>query len=790
MRDLLRDVRHSFRLIRRHPGHALAVLLTLAVAIGAGTIVIALVDGIVLRPLPFDGSERVVQLWETHETMGEHRSASLPDLRDWAAASRSFDALALGRGWGFTMETPSGEVHTDAAVVTPQWFAIHALQPRLGRFFREDEMRKGNNHVVVLSDKMWRSRFGGDPHVLQRQLRLAKESYQIVGVLPEKPWLYQLHYADFFVPLSAIQDDVEDRSWRGFAALGRLKPGVSAAAAKQELEAIQERLAKTYPKSNAGWGVGLESLRSVVAGPVRKLLYIFLASVGVVLLIACANIANLTLAFNSSRAHEFSVRDALGAGGGRITRQILIESIVLALLGGAVGFVIARSGLTLFRALAPPGIPRLAEVAIDPRIAVATVVLSIVSALLFGILPARAAAQSGAMSGARTTGPGADLRRMLVIGELALAFVLVIATGLMTRAFTRLIAWNPGFRSQGVAVVWGVAKNTKGTEAVEMFDRAARAIETIPGVRAVGQTSAGPLFGGGDGAAKLVISHQGGSGTKGSASYFDVSPDYFRTLGIPLVRGRELKDSDRHGAPLVALINETMAKRYWGSGDPVGARVEMFDQQLEIVGVVRDIHPFRPDESPQPEIYWPKRQYPRLATYFVIRSDLPVAVLQRDATEVLKKREPALQIGDFDGLGDLAKTELVRPRFDVVVISILSALAFVLAAIGIYGVVSFSIVTRTREIAIRLAVGADPKRVVREIVRDGGRMLVAGLLIGVIGAVALTRFLSVFLFGLSPFDPLTWIGVSLAFALIVLVACWVPALRTAAIDPAASLRSE
>jgi putative ABC transport system permease protein len=790
MSDLLRDIRHSFRLIRLHPGHALAVLLTLAVAIGVGTVVIALADQIVLRPLPFRDSERVVRLRETHANGEKDWGASLPDLRDWASASRTFQALAIARTTTLMMDTPSGSDSMSSGVATPQWFSIHSIEPKLGRFFREDEMRKGNNHVVVLSHETWRSHFGGDPRVLQRQIRLDGEPYQIIGVMPERAWIYQFDYAKLWVPLSAMHDDVEKRSWRGFVALGRLAPHVSAASAKQELQSIQQSLAKVYPDSNAGAGVEIELLRNVVAGPVRKLLLIFLASIGAVLLIACANIANLALAFNSWRSREFSLRYAVGASTGRIASQILIESIVLAVLGGVLGLAIAHAGLKLFRALAPSDIPRLDEVALDLRIAVIAIVLSVLCGLLFGILPARTAARSGATSGNRTTDPRTDLRRVLVVVELALAFVLVTATGLMTRAFTRLVEWNPGFRSDGVTVVWSLAKDAPGPDAVEMFDRAARTMEAIPGIRSVGQTSAGPLFGGGDGGEVRIVGRPATSRTVRSERWFDVSPNYFRTLGIPLLRGRELSDRDRRGSQPVALINQAMARRYWGNANPVGARVDANEQRWEIVGVVADVHPFRPDESPQAEIYWPKRQSPRLATYFVIRSGLPLASLERQVKDILLKQEPGLQVFSFHQLTDLATEQRVGPRFDVVVVSIVSALAFVLAAIGIYGLISFSIVSRAREIAIRLALGANPRRVVRDIVLDGGRLLVAGLLIGLAAAVAMARLLSGFLFGLSPFDPLTWIGVSLAFAAIVLVSCWVPALRAAMIDPAASLRVE
>ena len=784
---MFRDVRHSLRLIRRHPAYALTVLLTLAVAIGAGTVVIALTDAIVLRPLPFRDSERVVSVWETNPQVGRHSTASYPNLRDWAAASKSFEALALARSWMTRVDRGSESNMVDSGTATPRWFTILSVQPALGRFFTDADMRKGNNHVVVLSNKMWRSDFGADPRVLQQQLSLGGEPYQIIGVLPEKAWLYNLDYAKLWIPLTAIEEDVEERSWRGFVGLGRLRPGVPVATARQELATIEQRLAAAYPKEDANWDVGMEPLRDIVAGPARKMLLIFSAAIAFVLLIACANIANLALAFNSWRTREFALRYAVGAGTNRIAAQILIESVVLALLGGALGLALAHSGLAFFKAVAPEGIPRIDEVSIDPRVALITTALSIVTALLFGILPARAAARAGVMSGNRSTGPGTGLRKALVVAELALAFVLVTASGLMTRAFARLAGWEPGFRPAGLSEVWCLAKDLRQEhQAVELFDQAARAIEAIPGVTIVGQTSAGPLFGGTEESALHVA-----GGATAPARWFDVSPNYLRTLGVPLLRGRELKDSDREGSEPVALINDAAARRFFGNADPIGARVEVEKLTWTIVGVVGNVNPMRPDETPQPEIYWPKRQMRRLATYFVIRSSLPPVTLEQQVRDVVAKQLPALQLGSgFHTIPELAAGKRVSPRFDVIVVSALSVLAFLLAAIGIYGVVAFSIVSRAREIAIRLAIGADPRRVVREIVTGGGRMLAVGLLIGVAAAIALARFLSAYLFGLSPFDPLTWLGVSLAFALVVMIACWLPARRAAAIDPATSLRAE
>jgi len=782
----MRDLRHSLRLIRRHPGHALAVILTLALAIGVGTVVIALVDRIVLRPLPFRDSERVMLLSEINERSSKHTGVSYPNLRDWAASSKSFEAMALARSWMFTLNAPAGDVSLNAGIATPQWLAIHSLQPKLGRFFRDGDMREGNNRVVILSDDIWRTRFGADRGIVGRQVRLDGKTYEIIGVLPEHAWIYDLDYADIWLPLTAINESVEKRGWRGFEALGRLAPGATQQSAKSELDTIRERLAKTYPESNAGWSVAVEPLRDVVAGPARKLLFIFLAAITVILLIACANIANLALSFNSWRSREFALRYAVGAGTRRIALQIVVESLVLALLGGAAGLAVAHAGLTLFRAVAPADIPRLDEVTLDWRIALITVALSVVAALLFGILPARAAARSGAASGSRTTAPGTDLRKALVVGELALAFVLVTATGLMTRAFTRLIDWNPGFRPDGLTVVWSLAKVGDTRAAVDLFDRAAHDIAAIPGVTAVGQSSAGPLFGGTEDEEMKLAN----GASKGSVRWYDVSPDYFRTLGVPLLRGRELRESDGAGSEPVALINEAAARRLFGDADPIGARVAIADGTWTIVGVVANVHPFRPDEEPRPEIYWPKRQSPRMATYFIIRSNLPPAALEKQAGDVVAKQEPSLTLFKFRGYDEIIRGRRVSPRFNVVVISILSALAFALAAIGIYGVVSFSVVSRTREIAVRLAVGADPRRVVREIVRDGGKVLLAGLLIGVVGAIAVARFVAAFLFGLSPFDPPTWIGVCAGFAAVVLIACWLPARRAARIDPAASLRVE
>lgn len=794
---MIQDLRYALRTLRADRGFTLAIVATIALGIGANTAIFTVLNGIVLRPLPFPDSERVVILSETHPSAGDYWIASPPNVADWAAASRTIETFGLARGYPFTMRTEEGLISVQGGIATPGWFDIHAIEAARGRLLREEDLLEGNNRVAILSHAYWTKRFGASEETVGASIMMDGEPYTVIGILPPDVWIHRLGYVQVWRPLTSVSDDVFLRSWRGFTALGRLAPGATLEQARQEMEGIRAGLAERYPDTNGDWGLRIAPLRERVSAPVRSTLIIFLGAVGFVLLIGCSNVANLMLVRATGRSREFAVRASLGAGRTRMVRQVLTESLLLSILGGVMGLLVASWGTRVFLALAPGDIPRLGEIGVDGGVLGFTLLLIVVTAGLFGLPPALQASRTDltrVMGSARSTDrSGHRLRGILVAGELALALMLLMGAGLMTRGFARLLRWEPGFDTSGIHTVWALAPFDKfddGQSITEMFDRVAAAIRALPEIEAVGQTSAGPLFGGLERSPFRLEGRPLVDEALPSVRWYDIAPDYFPALGVPILRGRGITGADRAGTEPVAVINETMAARYWPGGDPIGARLTIRGSTMRIVGIVQDIRPFKPDRPVMPEIYWPKRQHPRGATYYLVRARGEVPGLQRLIKERATTVEPALQLSGFMPMEEIVDRRLISPRFNMLLVVLFAALAVVLAAVGTYGVLACTVVRRRRDIAIRIAVGACPGRIVREVVGYGMRLALIGLVAGSAGALALTRVLTSLLHGLSPTDPATYMAVTLLFGAVAICASWLPARRAAATDPMVSLRME
>ncbi len=801
MDALLQDVRFALRALLRRPGLSLAIVTTLALGIGANTAIFTVVHSVVLRPLPFAHSERVVQIAETNERMGATSTAAPANVDDWSRLSRSMDAIGLARGWPFVVEGDQGSESVRGGVATPGWFTVQDVQPELGRLFEPDDMTLGSNGVAVISHRYWIRRFNGDRSALGSRMTVDGKDVRVVGILPDDAWIYRFGGVDVWRPLTSLTDDYTNRRWKGFFVLGRLAEGVSLQQARDEMERIHTSLADAYPDANAAWGIRVDALRDRVSGPVRSTLWIFLGAVGFVLLIGCVNVANLLLVRATDRTGEFALRASLGASGGRLVRHLLTESAVISVIGGTLGFFVALWGTDAFLSVAPPSIPRLSEVHIDLRVLLFTIGLSALTAVLFGLAPAMQAARTDLGGQLRSTHDGGmirtRIRNVLVIGEMALALVLLVGAGLMTRGFLGLTHWDPGFDTESLVTTWALAPDTKypdGAAVTGLFERGAEALRGLPGVVAVGQTSAGPLFGGEETDEFEIAGRPPSSDEeRPTARWFDVAPGYFTALGLPLLQGRDFTSGDDAGSLPVAIVNRTFADRYFGDGEAVGQRVTMHRRTMEIVGVVPDVPPLRSSTALRAEIYWPKRQDPRWATYFVVRTDGPpasVGALERDARARLKAIEPDLQISAFVPLLDYEARAFVAPRFNVLLVDAFALLALLLAAIGIYGVIAYSVAQRAREMAIRIAVGAEPGGMVRRIVLDGMRIALLGLGIGLGSALLLSRLLRGMLFGVPATDPLTYVSVALSYAAVALVACTLPALRAGRLDPVEVLRTE
>ncbi len=796
---LFRDVRLAFRTLARTPAFTAAVIATIALAIGATTAIFTVVDAILLRPLPFADSERAVMLCETNPTMGNWCGASPANVADWVHASRALESAGVGRGEGFIARAGGETYGVVGGIATPGFFRVLRAQPLYGRLFEERDLARATNQVVVVSHSFWVRRLGADPRVVGRDLALDGKSYTVVGVMRADTYVpgQFLARVEVWKPLTASidADAVDRRDWRGFTAIGRVRPGVTRAALYAELETIRAGLATTYPESNKDWGLRIVGIREHLVGDISTTLWVFLATAGFVLLIACANVASLLLVRASGRSTEFALRASLGAPRTRIVQQLVTESLVMSLAGGAIGLVLAAWATRAFVALAPASIPRLAEVSLDVRVVGFAFLLSALTAIAFGVAPVRQAMKTDLntiLKGSRTTG-GADtrVRSALVVAELALAMVLLVGAGLLARSFGRLLAWDPGFDRSSVVTPWLQMPQRTTAENVPVMEQVRDAVAALPGVRGVALGSGGPLFGGGDWNG-LQIEGRPAFAPRDmpKVDWFDIDPHYFRTLGIRVLWGRDLADTDTFDRPHVAVVNETFATRFFGGREAVGRRVIVQEHPSEIVGVVPDVRPFRPDEPTTPQIYWPIRQYRRGAAYLIVRTTTGIAGLEKAVKARVASVDAGIQMSRFVSLDEHVDDNLVKPRFNVALIAAFALVAVLLAAVGVYGVIAYSVASRTREIGVRVALGATPQRLVMSVVRQGMGMTALGMMIGCAGALAVGRLTSALLYGLSATDPLTLAGSVALFALVAFAACWLPARRASRIDPISALRME
>ena len=799
------DVRHTLRALRRNPMFAAVSILTLGLGIGANSAIFSVVNGILFRDLPFPDPEQLVSICEARpDEANTCVTASTPNVADWAERSSSFSDIGVFRWWGHILETAEGARTIQTLIATPEFFRVMKYRPAVGRVFQDEDQWDGQRNVAVLDFDFWEARFGADPSVVGSTIMLSGEAFRVIGVLQQgqkPPAMGGEPEADVWLPLHFDPRDNEHRDWRGFYAVGRLFPDADLELGRQELVSAQAGLKETYPEANREWDIQATTLHERVVGRVKKTLFLFLGAVGLVLLITCANIANLILARLSSRETELGIRTALGAGSSRLTGQLLTEGLVLAFLGGALGLVIAVVGTPLFLSLAPAGIPRLHEVAVDGQVFLFTLGLAFLATLLFGIAPMMTASRVRPMLALRTGRHGrrrgllGGMTGALIVSEVALALALLVGAGLLTRSFAAFYRWEPGIDREHL-LVFSTSVMTgayQGRDAIlGIYRTLDEELGSLPGVRSVGRTSAGPLFGGFE--PDLILpGERAGSGDTGiQARWFDVSPDYFETLGVPVLQGRGFGLDDDGDATMVMVINETLANRLWPGEDPIGRSIwlEMHDGVREVIGVVRDIPPLNPDGTTDPEMYWPQAQYTRPVCFFVVRTEGDPVPLQRQVVERIEAVDPNIQVGAVQTYDALLARRLVQPRFNMALLGIFSAVALVLAAVGIFGVVSRSVAARTREIGIRIALGARRKTVVQQVVRQSVTLVAVGVGAGLALALILSRFIRSFLHGVVPTDPITYGSVSLILFGVAVLASLIPALSASRVDPIESLREE
>ena len=805
--DLVQDLRLAVRGLGRTPGFAIVVIATLAICIGANSAIFSVVNAVLLRPLPFRDPNALVRVYQTHE--GQHSAFSGPNFIDYAHDNLTLANAAAYDDETFNVVGTGDPVRVNGALTSASFFDVLGVQPIVGRGFHADENEPGKTKVVVLSHAFWQQRFGSSRSAIGSPLDLDGSRYTIIGVMP--PDFDYPRRMSLWMPL--VYDTSFTVGSRGavyLAAVGRLKPGATEQQSAAEAATIGKRLHDFDPDHNAKMGITAVSMREAMVGNVRKPLVILLGAVVFVLLIACANIANLLLARSNARQTEIAVRSALGAARGRLLRQLLTESVLLSVIGGALGLVLATWGVRLLLVLKPTGIPRLNTVGIDASVMTWTALVAIATGLLFGIAPALQLSRGGdelahsLRAGGRgmlAAVGGSRLRRTLIVTEIALALVLLTCAGLMMRSFVHLESVDPGFRTeQRLAIEVAIPDATYGTDAriAGFYDNLLARIGALPGARALGAISMLPLSNNSFGFSFTV---DGRAPQKpGDSPHLEtriVSADYHRVLGIPVKRGRGLMPTDRSGAPTVAVINEAAVRRYFPGEDPIGKHVVLGWRSSDtthvngtIVGVVGDVRGFGLDEDPEPEIDFAYSQVPVSNMAIVVRTDASAEALASAAKRELSALDPTLPMADVRSLEGLVSDSISQPRFYMVLLGVFAAIALLLAAIGVAGMMSFAVAQRTREIGIRIALGANRGGVVRLVLREAMRLAIVGVVLGGLVAAALSRAMASLLFGIGVRDPATFAVAAVVLASVAFAATLLPARRAASVDPATALRAD
>jgi len=811
LNDFLGSVRNdavfAFRQLVRNRGFTTVVVLTLGLAIGANSAIFSVIDGVLLRPLPYPDADRLVLVWESDRFSGTTREdASVPDWYDLREQNTSFSAIGAFEVAPRTLTQRGADpVRLTAGTVSHDVAGILGVSPILGRGFTEAEDTPGGARVVMLGEDLWRTRYGADPAVLGNVIQLDDEPYTVVGVLPAGVD-FPTEQTDLWVPLQKGPTS-NSRDNHIVKLIGRLRPGATRESAQAEVSGIGQRLEREYASANRGRGMRIEPLPDALLAPVRPALLVLLGAVGLVLIVACANVANLLLARATVRQREVAVRAALGAGIARLARQFFIESLLLAIAAATVGLLVATLGLKLLVAAAPADIPRVSDVHVNGAVLGFTLGVAVIVSLAFGLVPTVAALsldlQRVLRASGRSASPGRHHRRLrdvLVVAELALAVVLVVGAGLLVRSFWTLRQVDPGFTADNVlhaSVQLPPARYPQSygdfphwTEVTNFYDRVAQRVRELPGVRSVAFASAGPLDPGFTNS--FTIEGREGESAKGQAEISTrlVSPGYFETVGVPLLRGRLLSDHDGPDAPLVAVINAEAAKRYLGGEDPVGHRIRFWGTWREIVGVVGNerIHGLTVDAPAA--VYTPLQQTPTTALTLLVRTTSDPSRLVSAVRRELWSVDANLALFNVGTMRAALAESVARQRFTMLLLGVFAVAATVLALLGVYGLLSYTVAQRRGEMGIRMALGARQREIVGLILRRGATLAVVGLAIGLVAALAGSRVLEHLLFGIGAADPATYVLASLSIVAVTLGASWLPARRAARIDPMSALREE
>jgi putative ABC transport system permease protein len=826
MESFWQDLKFSVRMLAKSPGVTAVAVVTLALGIGANTSLFSVVHAVLLGPLPFSESDRLAVLWGSMPQQGrEQLQFSLPNFNDIRSQNQVFEGMTVVIPGPVSLSDGDEPEQLQSALVSSNFFDVFRVKPIIGRGFRPEEDEPDTPRIAVISHSLWKRRFNANPELVGKTISLDSQSYELIGVLPpDFRFLSFPKPAEVWIPLGLdhFRDRRYARAVHSVGVIAILKPGVTLAQAQAEMDVIASRLEQQFPE-NRGRRIRVVLLKDQVVKKVRLALWVLLGAVGFVLLIACTNVANLLLARAAARYREIAIRAALGAGRFRLARQLLTESVVLSLLGGAVGIILAFWGVDFLAAL-PYQTPDFSTVYTVPReqIGVSGAVLgyafglSLLTGLVFGLAPACAGARRDLQESLREGTPSAGRqdrtpgRNLLVVSEVALSMVLLVGAGLMGKSFLRLLDVGLGFQPENVLTVdldLSRTRYARNEQVASFYDELLNRIQNLPGVQAAGAVEFLPLSGFDSSGFIRIEGRPPSAEDDRRAHYRSVTSDYFRALGIPLVKGRAFTDRDNREGPRVAIINETMARRYWPAEDPIGKRVALVFESLrffpnrppeldlaqglrEIVGVVADVKHLGLEAAPVPEMFTPFLQRPVRDLALVVRaSSDPTNLIGgvRRAVLDLDKDQP---ISNISTMTDVLSRAVATPRFNALLIGLFAALALALGTVGLYGVIAYSVAQRTHEIGVRMALGAGEREILRLVLVRGLTLTLIGVAAGLAAALALTRLMANLLFGVKPTDPATFAGVALLLTAVALAACYVPARRATKVDPIIALRYE
>lgn len=807
--EIAQDVRYGWRKLWAQPGFAVVAILTLALGIGANTAIFSVVHAVLLRPLPYPASDRLVQIWEVSSDGDDHNVVSSGNYLDWRERVTSFEELgAYGWTFGVGLIGDDGEpVHVVGTTMTPSVFRMLGIEALHGRTFTPEEGEPGGGSVLLLSHGLWQQRFGADPDVAGRTLTLDENPYTIVGVLPPK---FDFPNANvvFWLPRQFGEEDRGVRRSHQWRVIGRLRRDVTLERAQAELDAVAANLAEEHPQYMEGWGVNVQPFRADLVGNVRPLLLVLLGVVVAVLLVACANLANLLLARAMAREREVAIRGAIGASRGRLMRQFLTESLLVAALGGGLGVAAIVAGLDALIALAPADIPLLNDTRIDPVVLGFAAAATLLATLLFGLLPALRVTGTDLQGSLRASDERAGgarharLRSGLLVAEVALSVVLLVGAGLLVRSFMRLQAEDLGFDPDNVLTAMLDVPRSRYRETpdqVDFYRRLLERVEALPGVEMAAGTAEPPVIGYNNTFSFAIEGRPSGDadGREDPVPLRAVTPGFFRTMGITLLRGRVIDERDRPDAPEAVVINAALARRHWPAEDPVGQRISFQGpegpQWWEIVGVVGDTRHFGADRPGMPALYIPQAQKPwgwMSWLTIVARTERDPLAIAPGVKQALRELDARMPIERLTTMNSLYAESMARQRFAATLLGAFAALALLLGSVGVYGVLSYSVAQRTRDIGVRIALGARRSHVAATVIRRGVALAGVGVFAGIVGALVLSRFLESLVFGITTTDPVTFTGVPLLLLIVVALAAYVPARRATRIDPMRALRVE